>query len=119
MNNAEYRRVFRHNIIEDLEMLASRESQLQFQRDVPFVNISVELACNWFDGDYFPDQPEFVALFTESEWKALREFNMIFDSVTSSFDQHNYPEIEELLQRPDWLEVVTAAQVALNAFNQK
>ena len=115
MSDAEYRRVFRHNVREDLETLASPESQLQFQHDVPFVNISVELACNWFDGSYLPDEPDFIALFSETEWKALTKFSDLFGKVTSSFDQANYPEIEELLQNPDWLKVVEAAKIALAA----
>ncbi len=113
MSDAEYRRVFRHNVREDLIMLSSPEAQLKFQRDVPFVCISVELACNWFDGHYFPDEPEFVALFSSIEWKAITKFSDFFDSVTSTFDQDNYPEIEELLRNPDWLEVVEAAKIAL------
>ena len=118
MSDAEYNRVCRHNIREDLATLASPESQLQFQRDVPFVNISVELACNWFDGSYLPDEPDFVALFSDAEWKALTEFSALFGSVTSSFDQANYPEIGELLQNPDWLKVIEAAKIALAVFQE-
>lgn len=114
----EDRQIWRHNITEDLETLASPAEQLQFQRDVPFVNISVELACNWFDGHYFPDAPKFVAYFSDSEWKALAEFNAIFDSITSTFDAENYPEIDDLLKRPNWQRVIEAAKVALVAFDK-
>ena len=116
MDDVEYRRVFRHNVVEDLKTLASPERQLQFQRAVPFVNISVELACNWFDGHFFPNVPEFVALFSATEWKALTEFDAIFDEVIEQFRGEHLPEIEELLQNSEWLRVVEAARIALAIF---
>ncbi len=118
MSDTEYRAIYRHNIIEDLETLASPEKQLKFQHDVPFVNISVELACNWFDGDYLPDEPKFVALFSAIEWKAIVEFSTIFDSVTAEFDNVNYPEISELLERADWHRVIEAARIASAVFEE-
>ena len=118
MSHVERERIMRGNVIEDLQTLASPAAQLKFQRDVPFVNVSVELICNWFDGHYFPDAPEFVALFSEDEWKALAEFSALFDEVTAKFDGANYPEIEELLRSTSWQRVIEAAKIALAAFGK-
>ncbi len=115
---ADSQNIFRANVIENLETLASPELQLKFQADVPFVNISVELACNWFDGSYLPEYEEFIAAFSAAEVKAMADFNAIFNGVTATFDQADYPEIHELLHDLEWLRVVEAAGIAIKVFER-
>jgi len=54
-------------IIEILQLLASEEPQLAYERDVPHVDITSELLCMWFDDQYHPDDAFFVSCFTADE----------------------------------------------------
>lgn len=117
LTDAEYRHIWRHNIQEDLAILASPAEQLKYQRQAP-VDIASEMACTWFDSHYRVTEPAFVDAFSDDEWKSLTGFNAIFDAFSSNFDYQNHPIIEELLQRPDWKCVIEAAKVALTALEK-
>jgi hypothetical protein len=60
-------------------LLASEEQQLSYERDVPHVDITVELLSMWFDDEYIPDDPFFVSCFTAAELGALAEFHRFYD----------------------------------------
>lgn len=53
----------RRNITEHLRLLSSAEEQLQYQQDVPLINVTVELICGWFDDDYLPESKAFSQAF--------------------------------------------------------
>ena len=107
----------RKNVIEDLHLLASTKEQVKFQRQVPFVNISNELVCNWFDGSYHPVDEAFCGAFSEAELKTLAKFNQVFDHVLSSFEEPNMPEIQALIQTDQWKRLSKAATNTLKAFS--
>jgi hypothetical protein len=106
----------RKNVIEDLHLLASTKEQLEFQRRVPFVNISNELTCGWFDDSYHPADETFCGAFSEAELKTLAKFNEVFDHVRSSFEEPHMPEIQALIQTPQWKRAVKAAAKTLKVF---
>ena len=92
----------RSGLIDQLHTLSSAEEQLQYQRNVPFVNVTVELICGWFDDRYGPENRDFVAAFSTPELIAMARFNKIFDDVLNSASlREEAPEIEDLLKRPE------------------
>ena len=80
-------------IIELLQLLASEEEQLAYERNVPHVNITVELRCMWFDDQYHPDDAVFVSCFTTDELSALAEFHRFYDERKSDV---SLPQMKQL-----------------------
>ena len=66
-------------VIEQLEMLASEEQQLEYEANVPHVDVTVELVSGWFDDSYHPEASDFCACFTADELAALRSFTKFYD----------------------------------------
>lgn len=114
----ETNRTRRKNVIEHLQLLASAQEQREYQRNVPFVNITVELSCMWFDGYFCPEAKEQLSpVFSERESEALREFDRVFDSVTEPWSgAGDVPELEDFMRTPQWERMSQAATVALKAF---
>ncbi len=69
-----------------LELLASREKQLDYQQRVPLVNIKNELFCMWFDDLYVPESAIFRQAFSEEELTALRSFNECYEEQADGIE---------------------------------
>jgi hypothetical protein len=105
----------RRNILNALNLIASPEAQLDYQRDVPIADVVAEVFCGWADDSFFPNDARLRALFTECEWAALVEFNSKFDSVSVRMPRRHMP-IEEFVTDPLSQELVNAARIALRSF---
>ncbi|SFU60793.1 hypothetical protein SAMN05216350_103101 [Polaromonas sp. YR568] len=103
----------RVNIINTLQLIASAADQLDYQRQVPAVNVATELVNQWFDDFYHPGDARFEADFSSGELKALVEFNAFYDVRVSQLPD----DLSEMLESPVWLEVMAAADKALGANN--
>jgi len=112
---AERQQISRKNIKENLQTLSSTEEQLDYQRNVPHVNIIDELVCGWFDDTYWPDDKIFRSGFSEEELKAMSEFSQIFEAVLASV-QNEVPQIEAYVKAPEWARLLQAAHIALSVF---
>jgi hypothetical protein len=107
---------WRQVIVEELRTLASEQEQVEYERNVPHVDITVELLCGWFNDSYHPEDSGFRACFTEKELAALREFDSIFRSQENLLPRK--PEtVQTWLQTPEWRVVMHAAAEALWRIN--
>jgi hypothetical protein len=66
-------------IVDLLRLLSSEEEQLEYERNVPHVDITAELRGMWFDDQYHPKLPHFDIWFSVEELMALEEFDRFYD----------------------------------------
>ena len=65
-------------IIELLKLLASDKQQLEYEKNVPHVDITAELLCMWFDNLFHGKPPHAEPSFTAEENAALSEFHQFY-----------------------------------------
>ena len=105
----------RQSVIDVLEILASPDEQLEYQRNVPIADVPAELLCMWFDDSFRPNDTRLAALFTSDEWNGLLAFHNRYDHLSSRLPD-DLPPISELVTLPIWQEVVRAAAATLTLF---
>ena len=108
MDTSDWRRIIR----EELELLASEEGQLEYERNVPHVDITAELVCSWFDDLYHPHDEGFCSCFELHELEVLARFNQFYDERTSRLPESK-GTVRTWLQTSAWREVMREAQLAL------
>jgi hypothetical protein len=99
-------------IVELLQLLASEEQQLAYERDVPHVDITTELVCMWFDDQYHPKQRHFESCFTATELAALEEFHQFYDVRVDKLPK-SQGSVRTWLDSPVWREVMEQARRTL------
>jgi uncharacterized protein YhaN len=99
----------RKNIRELLQLLASEDAQLAYERDVRHVDITAELVCMWFDDQYHPDSPHFAAAFSLHELAVLAEFHQFYDSRVNRLPE-SAGTVRTWLACPLWREIMAQAQ---------
>jgi len=99
-------------IIEILQLLASEEEQLAYEKNVPHVNITVELLCMWFDDQYQPNDAFFVSCFTTDELAALAEFHRYYDERTCQLPPSE-GTVRTWLNSSVWREIMLKAKATL------
>jgi hypothetical protein len=102
----------RKEIIELLQLFASEEQQLAYERDVPHVDITAELVCMWFDDQYAPQQRDYKGCFTPAELAALEEFHRLYDERVARLPE-SQGTVRTWLGSPVWREVMEQARRAL------
>jgi hypothetical protein len=95
-------------VVETLSLIASEELQLQYQSQVPQVNVSDELFNQW-DDCYYPGDPAFHAAFREHELASLASFDEILNQVSSATSQQ-LPRLEEFMRTREWQQLASAAR---------
>jgi hypothetical protein len=103
-------------IIGILQLWASKEEQLEYQRSVPIAHVTAEMFCFW-DEVFWPDDAELRAEFSQSEWTALLRFDSVFERVFKLLPPGPSPTITEFIQWPHWLRISKAAARALESFD--
>ncbi len=104
---------FRSAIMDVLQLLSSKERQLDFQQKSPSANVALELLCLWFSELYNPGSHFFKHAFSTSELELIREFNRYYD-----LRKGHLPEtLEELHQDSDWEIIMNEAKVLLTKIN--
>lgn len=110
---------WRKAIIDELHTLSSSEKQLEYQRNVPSVNVTVELICGWFDDHYVPEDKEFVAAFSTQELIAIARFNQLFDDILDSdVLRGESPQIEDLIKTQEWKHLMQEAGQTLKVLER-
>ena len=100
----------RRHIVELVQLLASSEQQLAYQRDVPIANVPAELVCMWFDDLYHPQWDLFVEAFSETERNRLATFHRFYDARVEQLPN----SLEEMHQSVVWRDVMSEAKQVLN-----
>jgi hypothetical protein len=101
----------RDTIIGLLELLASEEEQLAYERDVPHVDITTELVCMWFDDQYHPERG-FDTLFSPDELSALSKFHQFYDERVNRLPK-SLGTVRTWLADSVWQEIMKQAQTTL------
>ena len=115
----ELQKNFRKEVFEVLDLISSKEEQLDYQSKAPIAYVSAELFNQWEDCYQIPkDQDWYIGAFTDKEHKILREFNEAFEVVCSETPQ-NPPDIQEFIKTPEWLKLSCAAKKAIDGLNEK
>ena len=96
------------HIIELLGLLASEEQQLDYEKNVPHVDITAELVCMWFDDQYHPDYAGFTSSFTPDELAALAEFHKFYDEREKKLPE-SQGTVRTWLASPIWREIMRKA----------
>jgi hypothetical protein len=101
----------RKHIIELLQLFASEEQQLAYERDVPHVDITNELVCMWFDDQYHPGRG-FDQFFSPDELAALDEFDRFYTERVDRLPE-SQGTVRIWLACPIWREVMEQARRTL------
>lgn len=99
-----------HNI---LSLLSSKQQQVEFQKESPTVNVSLEMLCLWFNELYNPGTPLFQKSFTDSEFNLLQDFNRYYDIRKGKLPA----SIDDLHYDTEWQHVMQEAQSLLDTIN--
>lgn len=100
-------------ILELLQLLASEERQLVYERNVPHVDITAELVCMWFDDTYHPDDAFFTSCFSSDELAALAEFHLFYDQRNDRLPESK-GTVRTWLADSSWREIMVKAQETLS-----
>ena len=98
-------------VIDALNLLASEEKQLKYQKSVPNADVSAELFCQW-DSAFIPDSEVNLEAFTKNELDALTAFNKVFEEVCERTPE-NLPSIEDFIKTEAWSKLQLAAEKTL------
>jgi hypothetical protein len=102
----------RQLVFKTLELLSSAQAQLQYQGDVPWVNVADELFCQW-QGAYVPGAAVNQEAFSRDELEVLNEFQLAFDDISSNTPT-DLPSLIEFMQTAEWSTLSEAASLALS-----
>ncbi len=102
----------KQQIREMLQLLASADEQLLYERNVPHVNITVELVSMWFDDLFHGHAPTAEPGFTAEEHAALEEFHRFYEERLGRLPESR-GTVRTWLEAPVWREVMQAARKAL------
>jgi hypothetical protein len=102
---------WRSLVLEALDLIGSRDEQLQYEHAVPNVDITSELVSIWFDQVYHPDHDQFSSAFSVKELGSLNEFNQVFDQAVDALPD-SQGTVETWLDNNLWQRVMQAAEQA-------
>ncbi|MBI5380584.1 MAG: hypothetical protein HZA31_01665 [Opitutae bacterium] len=102
----------REQISELLQLLASEEEQLAYERNVPHVDITAELVCMWFDELYDAKHVATDFTFSDNERAVLAEFHQFYDARVDRLPE-SQGTVRTWLASPVWREVMEQARRTL------
>ena len=85
---------------------------MSYERDVPHVDITVELVCMWFDDLYHGKSPGVDSAFTDAELAAVTEFHRFYDERVDRLPE-SQGTVRTWLASPVWREVMEQARRTL------
>lgn len=100
----------RVNIINFLNLIASRREQLEYQESTS-VNVANELVNQWFDDFYHPTDAQFSSQFSSDELLLLKQFDAYYNERLSLLPD----SLDGLHGTRAWDEVMAYAGVILDA----
>ncbi len=101
----------RKAIIDEIDLLAHPNKQLQYEKDVPIAHVPTELVCGFCDDLYHPKSEQMLSEFTEEELRGLAH---LYGVLCEAADLEVSCAIE-LVKQPKWRAVVAVAK-ELNAY---
>lgn len=106
---------FRNSTKGVLELISSKEKQLEYKKNVPTTDIPDELFSMWFDAIYHPESELFQNSFSLKEQECLKDFNICFEEQ----EKHLPQILEEMHESEHWILVMDQAKVAFEEiFNE-
>jgi hypothetical protein len=110
----------RNRIIESLELAASYDDQLTYEKSVPFVNVPYEVINGW--GDWVPAPPRppvsDLSVFAGAELQAIEEYRPAWDAAGDAIGDE-YPSVRAVQALPEWNELRQQAKKALTVFRHR
>lgn len=106
----------RNRIIEYLELVASFDDQLAYERKAPIAHVPYELINQW--EDWLPrafEAGRLPSVFAVAELHELREFQVVWELATSAIPD-NYPDLRGVQVLPEWEQLRLQAARALGVF---
>lgn len=104
----------RKSVIETIKLLSLPSKQLEYEKNVPIVNVPAELICGFCDDLYHPKSVQFLSEFTEDELKGLAHlYGMLVEAA-----RIDVSSVTDLLKHEKWRAVVTVAS-ELNAYYEQ
>jgi hypothetical protein len=103
----------RASIKDVLEVIASKEEQVDYARRVPVAEVTAELVCMWFDDIYHHKSRQHKEAFSIEEQEALSNFNAFYDARVDSLPK----TLAELQIDSQWDEIVHEARKVLTQIN--
>ncbi|MGV8091815.1 MAG: hypothetical protein AB2L24_08125 [Mangrovibacterium sp.] len=100
ISEEEFVNLTRNNVFGVIDLWASKESQLEYQKNVPIAQVSDELFCQWEDY-YFPTSTDFRQIFNQEELELLSEFDKAINKIADKTLQ-NLPVIEQFVDTEEW-----------------
>lgn len=103
----------RKHIVETLELIASKQEQIEYQEKVPYINVANELFNQWDDW-YYPENSQFQRAFSITELEHLAHFHKMLEQIAE-----NTPHpllLVSFIDTVQWNELANAAQIALEMF---
>lgn len=104
--------LWRQIVREQLEILSSEPQQLEYEKNVPHVDITRELLAGWFDDSYHPADAQFRSCFANGELEALATFDTTYEAKRLLLPPSN-GSVKSWLASSVWREVMSAAAATL------
>ena len=107
----------RKNVLECLELIASAEEQLEYQKNVPIADVPAELFYGW-ESDYqtCKNQDWFNGAFSVREIEILEEFDAILEEIATTLPSP-IPPLDDFMKMTEWLALSNAAGKAIHSLN--
>lgn len=103
ITEAEFIELTRLNIFRVIDLWSSKESQFDYQKNVPVAQVSAELFCQWEDF-YFPTSVDFKQAFSKEELEILSDFDKALNDIAEKTPK-NPPPIEDFIKTEEWAEM--------------
>jgi hypothetical protein len=108
----------RNRIIESLELAASHDSQLEYQKSAPLIDVPAQVINLWEDfvGDDWRQHYTAGEVFTAREIDAIASFHPVWDEIAQ---QAPDLPLDALIHTPAWLRLAKSAMAALEVFLER
>jgi hypothetical protein len=93
----------RQNVFGVIDLWSSKESQLDYQKNVPIAQVSAELFRQWEDF-YFPDSTDFKQSFSKDELEILSDFDKAIND-TADRTPDDLPYIDDFIKTKEWYDM--------------
>jgi hypothetical protein len=89
-----------------MELLASASAQMQYERDVPHVDVVGEMVSMYADDTFRPKSEDFLTAFSEPEIKDLAQLYGLICLAAKAFETESIDGVSSALKTPEWRSVM-------------
>jgi len=112
---SELQRNARKEVIDTLQLISSKEEQIEYQGEVSVADVITELFSDW-ESAYLQDQEWFIEIFSDRELQALDQFNTEIKTIMFKLGEP-LPPLNEFVETAVWNHLASAANLALSALH--